>query len=142
MININKKKIAELLKSNQNIKFAYIFGSFAKGKNRFGSDLDIAVLFGQEPDLLSIGQLIVELEVVVDLNVDLVSLNNLSEKKPKLAYSIINDGILLFCTDQKLLSQYKKITYLKYLDFKPMIDLFTSKLNERVSNKKFAVVEK
>lgn len=142
MININKKKIAELLKSNQNIKFAYIFGSFAKGKNRFGSDLDIAVLFGQEPDLLSIGQLIVELEEVVDLNVDLVSLNNLSEKKPKLAYSIINDGILLFCTDQKLLSQYKKITYLKYLDFKPMIDLFTSKLNERVSNKKFAVVEK
>lgn len=142
MNNINQKKLAEFLKSNQNIKFAFIFGSFARKKNRFGSDLDIAVLFGQEPDLLSIGQLIVELEEVVDLNVDLVSLNNLSEKNPKLAYSIIDDGILLFCTDQKLLSQYKKMTYLKYLDFKPMIDLFTSKLNERVSNKKFAVVER
>ncbi|MBZ0179997.1 MAG: nucleotidyltransferase domain-containing protein, partial [Melioribacteraceae bacterium] len=118
MNNINQKKLAEFLKSNQNIKFAFIFGSFARKKNRFGSDLDIAVFFEQEPDLLSIGQLIVELEEVVDLNVDLVSLNNLSEKNPKLAYSIIDDGILLFCTDQKLLSQYKKMTYLKYLDFK------------------------
>lgn len=142
MNKINKKKIAELLKSNQNIKFAYIFGSFAKEKNRFGSDLDIAVLFEKEPDLLSIGQLIVELEEVVDLHVDLVSLNNLFEKNPKLAYSIISDGILLFSADHKLLSQYKKITYLKYLDFKPIVDLFTSKLNDRISNKKFAVLER
>lgn len=142
MNNINKKKIAELLKSNPNIKFAYIFGSFAKGKNRFGSDLDIAVLFEKEPDLLSIGQLISELEEVVDFNVDLVSLNNLYNKNPKLAYSVIADGILLFNTDHKLLSHYKAITYLKYLDFKPVIDLFTSKLYDRISNKKFAVVER
>lgn len=142
MNNINKKKITELLKSNQNIKFAYIFGSFAKEKSRFGSDLDIAVLFKQEPDLLSIGQLIVELEEVVDFNVDLISLNNLFDKNPKLAYSVIADGILLFSTDHKLLSQYKTKTYLKYLDFKPVIDLFTSKLNDRISNKKFAVIEK
>lgn len=142
MNKLNKKKIAELLKSNQNIKFAYIFGSFAKDENRFGSDLDIALLFEQEPDLLSIGQLIAELEEVVDFNVDLVSLNNLFNKNPKLAYSVIADGILLFSTDHKLLSQYKKITYLKYLDFKPIIDLFTSKLNDRISNKKFAVVER
>lgn len=142
MNELNKEKIAELLKSDQNIKFAYIFGSFAKEKNRFGSDLDIAVLFEQEPDLLSIGHLIAQLEEVIDFNVDLVSLNNLFNKNPKLAYTVIADGILLFCTDHKLLSQYKKITYLKYLDFKPMIDLFTSKLNERVSNKKFAVVER
>lgn len=142
MNNINKKKIAELLKSNQNIKFAYIFGSFAKEESRFGSDLDIAVLFEQEPDLLSIGQLIVELEEVVDFNVDLISLNNLFDKNPKLAYSVIADGILLFSTDHKLLNQYKTITYLKYLDFKPVTDLFTSKLNDRISNKKFAVLER
>jgi len=142
MNNINKKKITELLKSNQNIKFAYIFGSFAKEESRYGSDLDIAVLFKQEPDLLSIGQLIVELEEVVDFNVDLISLNNLFDKNPKLAYSVIADGILLFSTDHKLLSQYKTKTYLKYLDFKPVIDLFTSKLNDRISNKKFAVIER
>lgn len=142
MNNINKKKITEFLKSKRNIKFAYIFGSFAKEQNRFGSDLDIAVLFEQEPDLLNIGQLITELEEVVDLNVDLVSLNNLFDKNPKLAYSVIADGILLFCADHKLLSQYKKITFLKYLDFKPVIDLFTLKLYERISNKKFAVIER
>lgn len=142
MNNINKKKIAELLRSTQNIKFAYIFGSFAKDESRLGSDLDIAVFFEKEPNLLSIGQLIVNLEEIVDVNVDLVSLNNLFEKNPKLAYSVIADGILLFCADYKFLSQYKTITYLKYLDFKPVIDLFASKLNDRISNKKFAVIEK
>lgn len=142
MNNLNNEKIAELLKRNQNIKFAYIFGSFAKEENRFGSDLDIAVLFEQEPDLLSIGQLIAGLEEVVDFNVDLVSLNNLFNKNPKLAYSVIADGILLFSADHKLLRLYKKMTYLKYLDFKPIIDLFTSKLNDRISNKKFAVVNR
>lgn len=142
MKNINKKKITELLKSKQSIKFAYIFGSFAKGKNRFGSDLDIAVFFEEEPDLLSIGQLIVELEEVIGFKVDLVSLNNLYEKNPKLAYSIISEGIVLFSTNHVLLSRYKKMAYLRYMDFKPVINLFTAKLNDRISNKKFAVVEK
>jgi len=86
--------------------------------------------------------LIAELEEVVEFNVDLVSLNNLFDKNPKLAYSVIADGILLFSSDHKFLSHYKAITYLKYLDFKPFIDLFTSKLNDRISNKKFAVVER
>lgn len=114
----------------------------AKGKNSFASDLDIAVFFEHEPDLLSIGELIVELEEVVDLKVDLVSLKNLFYKNPQLAYSIIADGILLFSSNQKLLSHYKKKTYLCYLDFKPVIKFFTAKLNDRISNKKFAVVER
>jgi len=142
MKNLNKEKITKILKSDQNIKLAYIFGSFAKGENRFGSDLDIAVFFEQEPDLLGIGQLVVRLEETYDYKVDLVSLNNLFDINPKLAYSIVRDGILLFCNDYKFLSDYKKNTYLKYLDFKPVIDLFTLKLNKRISNKKFAVVEK
>jgi len=140
--NLDIEEITKILKSDQNIKLAYLFGSFAKGKNRFGSDLDIAVSFKQEPDLLSIGQLVVSLEEAYNYKVDLVSLNNLFDINPKLAYFIVKDGILLFCNDYKFLSNYKKEAYLKYLDFKPIIDLFTLKLKKRISNKKFAVVER
>ena len=142
MFTINKKKITEVLRQTENIFFAYLFGSQANNKTRFGSDLDVAVYFKDEPTLLDIGQLVNELEKDAGCNVDLVLLNGLYEKNPKLAYSIIAEGNLLLCNDQELLNHYKKNVYLKYLDFKPVIDLFTTKLNERITNKKFAVTEK
>jgi len=139
---MNKEKITVILQQAGNILFAYLFGSQVKNKTRFGSDLDIAIYFEREAQLLEIGTLVNELEKAVNCKIDLVSLNDLYQKNPKLAYSVIAEGDLLFCNDQKLLNHYKKSVYLKYLDFKPVIDLFTSKLNERISKKRFAVITK
>ena len=139
---LNKQKLIEVIQQTENIRFAYLFGSHVKNKTRFGSDLDIALYFGREPQLLEIGRLVNQLEEAADCKVDLISLNDLDEKNPKLAFSIIDEGILLHCNNEQLLIQYKKMVILKYLDFKPVIDLFTRKLNERISNNKFAVVEK
>lgn len=138
MIKVNKEKIAELLIRNKNISFAYLFGSYAKNKIRFGSDLDIGIYFNAEPTIFEIGILVNELEDITEHEIDLVSLKNLYEINPKLAYSVVADGILLFSIDEQLLVQYKKNVFLKYLDFKPVIDLFIRKLNERISNNKFA----
>lgn len=139
---INREKITERLKQNQNILFAYLFGSHVKDKVRFGSDLDIALYFKPEPQLLEIGKIVNELENICEFKIDLVSLNNLYNKNPKLAYSIISEGDLLFGNNKKELVHFKRMTFLNYLDFKPVIDLFDRKLKERISNKKFAVVEK
>jgi len=46
MNSINKEKIEGALQNCGNIQFAYLVGSLAKNKARFGSDLDIAVYFG------------------------------------------------------------------------------------------------
>jgi len=139
---INKEKISGILKQTQNILFAYLFGSHAKNKSRFGSDLDIALYFKHELQLLEIGKIVNELENTCEFKIDLVSLNNLFDKNPALAYSVISEGALLFCNDEKLLTHYKRMTFLNYLDFKPVIDLFDKKLKERIDDKKFAVVEK
>jgi predicted nucleotidyltransferase len=136
---INKEKIIEVLLQRHYIRFAYLFGSQVKGQTRLGSDLDIAIYFKNEPDITAIGALVLELEAAANCEVDLVSLNDLYKKNPKLAYSIIDEGILLLCLDEALLAQYKKMSFLSYLDFKPIIDLFTRKLYERVSNNMFAV---
>jgi len=138
----NKEKIIRILHSTNNILFAYVFGSQVKNKIRFESDLDIAVYFKKEPELLEIGEIVGELESETKKVIDFISLNNLYQKNPKLAYSVIAEGILLFCDDRNLLAQYKKKVFLYYLDFKPVIDLFTRKLDERILNKKFAVVKK
>jgi predicted nucleotidyltransferase len=139
---LNKEKIIEILQQTQNIRFAYLFGSRIKNKIRFGSDLDIAIYFDQEPQLLEIGSLVNELEETAGCRVDLVKLNKLYEINPKLAYSVIGEGIILLCNDEKLLIEYKKNVFLRYMDFKPVIDLFTKKLNERISNNNFAVIGK
>jgi hypothetical protein len=65
----------------------------------------------------------------------------LYEKNPGLAFSVIEEGKLLFCKDKFLLGQYKKKVFLYYLDFKPIIELFTKKLYERLNNGTFAVAE-
>jgi len=137
-----REKLVEVLQQVKSIRFAYIFGSQVKDKIRFGSDLDIALYFKNEPQLLDIGMLVIELEKAAKCKVDLVLLNGLPEKNPKLAYSVIDGGILLFCYDERLLVQYKEKVYMKYLDFKPIIDLFERKLYDRISSNRFAVVEK
>ena len=136
------EKIKEILEYDKKIAFAYLFGSAAEDKIRFGSDLDIGVYFEQMPELLTIGTIVNELEKTAGFNVDLVLLNHLYEDNPKLAYSVLSKGKLLFCFDEKLLTGYKEKTYLRYLDIKPVIDLFAGKLEERIKNKKFAVVER
>lgn len=139
---IKREKLKETLRQDQNILFAYLFGSRVKDKVRFGSDLDIALYFKREPELLEIGKIVNEFENICEFKIDLVSLNNLYDKNPALAYSVISEGALLFCDDEKVLTHYKKMSFLNYLDFKPVIDLFNTKLNKRIADKKFAVVEK
>ena len=73
MIKVNKEKIAELLIRNKNISFAYLFGSYAKNKIRFGSDLDIGIYFNAEPTIFEIGILVNELEDITEHEIDLVS---------------------------------------------------------------------
>ena len=136
---LNKEKITEVLYNSRNIQFAYLIGSLARDKARFGSDLDIAVYFEDKPNLLDIGMLVNELEKVTEYNVDLILLNDLYNSNPKLAYSVIGEGDLLLCRNEKLLISYKANTYMEYFDFKPAADLFYRKLRERIINNRFAV---
>ncbi len=112
-----------------------------KNQTRFGSDLDIAVYFKKEPGLADIGVLVPQLEEAAGCDVDLISLEGLYIKNPKLAFSVIAEGLLLYTKDEKLHGYYKKMVFLHYLDFKPVIDLFKEKLYKRLNDRKFAVAE-
>lgn len=131
--------IVKILSNNKNIIFAYLFGSRIKNKIRFGSDLDLAIYFTTEPDILEIGELCNELENAININIDLVMLNDLFLHNPQLSYNILNDGTLIYSKDDESLSNYKKRVLLEYLDIKPILDMFHNKFIERLSNNKFAV---
>jgi predicted nucleotidyltransferase len=135
-------EIELILKNDSNILFAYFFGSKVKKSSRFGSDLDIAVYFKDEPGILEIGTLVLKLEELSNCKVDLVSLNKLDNLNPKLAFSIISEGIIACLTSKELFNQFRESVILKYLDFKPVDELFNKNFNIRLVNHKFAVSEK
>jgi len=136
---MNYNSISEIIKENNNISFAYLFGSRVNNNIRFGSDLDIAVYFDNEPSLDEIGKLSSELEISTNCEIDLIKLNNLYNTNPELAYNIIKDGILIFHKDINIVNEFKKNAILRYLDFKPLRDKFHNLFLERLSKNKFAL---
>lgn len=134
--------ITPVLENNENIIFAYLFGSVPKGNARYGSDLDIAIYFKTEPTLSEIGKLTLQLEESSDYKIDLVQLNQLDAINPVLAYTIMSEGKIAINKDPDLLIEFKTSAILKYLDFKTTNDSINKSFSYRLSNNNYAVFEK
>lgn len=131
------QKITKVLSKFSIIEFAYIFGSYAKNKTRFNSDVDIAIYFREDPDLLNIGDIASKLEEAVSIRIDLVSLNELYSTNPRLAYNIISDGKLILSNNSGLHTLYKKKVFLYYFDHLPMLKKFDELFINRLKENRF-----
>lgn len=60
-----------------------IFGSFARGDNRKGSDIDILVEFKESPSLLTLIKIENDLSEILGVKVDLVTTGALKNKRIK-----------------------------------------------------------
>jgi uncharacterized protein len=60
-----------------------IFGSFARGDNKKGSDIDILVEFKESPSLLTLIKLENDLSAILGVRVDLVTTGALKNKRIK-----------------------------------------------------------
>ena len=77
-----KKIILSHLKEYNVLKVG-IFGSFARGDNKKGSDLDILVEFKESPSLLTLIKLENDLSEILGIKVDLVTTGALKNKRIK-----------------------------------------------------------
>ncbi|MCC7466567.1 MAG: nucleotidyltransferase family protein [Saprospiraceae bacterium] len=71
-----------------------VFGSFSRGDNVKGSDLDILIKFKDRISLLKLVQLEQELSDQLGISIDLVTENSL--KNPRLKKHIENDLITIY----------------------------------------------
>jgi uncharacterized protein len=71
-----------------------IFGSYARGENKTGSDLDILIKFKEKISLLKLVQIEQELTDKIGIPIDLVTENSL--KNPRLRTYIEKDLITIF----------------------------------------------
>lgn len=99
-----------------NAMCACIFGSFARSRVLPFSDLDVAILLPQEPELLEIGDLAAGLESASGRNVDIVLLAGLPERNPAFAFRIADEGVCVFQAHHRAFAGFKKQAFLWYLD--------------------------
>ena len=125
------EKCKNLLMRYEYIIFAYIFGSYAKGKMRANSDIDIAVYLDQEIDTETYLEIKMLLSDICEREVDLIILN---DAPPLLKYQVYKNNILLFTRNKSIETHYKVKTLFEYNDFKRYLDLAYEKTIERLKN--------
>jgi len=108
-----KNKIENILSVQENIEFAYLFGSYARGDFRDASDIDIAVYLN-DTSLDSRLEIQHTLEVALKKRVDLVLLNDV--KNVYLLESILKEGIVIKDAQERPLFEVE--TNLAIIDFK------------------------
>jgi uncharacterized protein len=83
-LNKIEMKVVSILKK-RGVKKAGIFGSFARGKQKINSDIDILVKFDDSFGLFALVRLKRELEKALGRNVDLIEYNYLHPRIKKQA---------------------------------------------------------
>ncbi len=112
---MNKEELIRTLKDyfgqKDEVEFAYLFGSVARGDNHKLSDIDIAVMCKEECDILRMMSEISRLLYFEDIDiVDLKKLRNNS-----LLMDVIKEGIVL--KDSQRREYWEVENYHKVLDF-------------------------
>lgn len=112
-------EINEVLKGHDEILFAYLYGSFAKGEQKKGSDVDIAVFLkkGFKKGHFYEVELALEIEKKTKLkNVEVVVLNN---KGIRFLNQVLRYGKLIFSINDKERINFETSITKKYIDLKP-----------------------
>lgn len=113
-----KTAVVSRLKKMPDIKAVYLFGSYATGKEKPISDIDLCVITekgirqSKKLEILSCAGRNVEISMFHDLPIALKA-------------KVFREGMLLFCRDNRLLIDIKIAVMKEYLDFKPVLDRFT-----------------
>jgi len=121
-----KIKIAKIAKKFR-LKLIVIFGSFANGKNRDDSDLDIAILGSKEVSFKEQISLINELSLAFNKNIDLSVLN---KANPLLLFEASKNSILLYGSREEFL-KFKLYAFNAYNDYAPYFAM-EKNLNKKI----------
>jgi predicted nucleotidyltransferase len=108
----------------EGIAAAYLFGSVARGTARPGSDVDVGILYLEDPPLTLEGmgfELEDELEKLLRLPVQVVILNHVSVD---LLIRVLRDGKLLVDRDRSARIRFEVKTRFKFWDLEPYLNLY------------------
>ncbi|MFA5001012.1 MAG: nucleotidyltransferase domain-containing protein [Candidatus Paceibacterota bacterium] len=124
----HKLKVAQIAQKFQ-LKLLIIFGSFANGRQRKDSDLDIAVLGSSGVSFDEQISLTNDLSSVFNKNVDLSVLNRAN---PLLSFQVSKNPILLYGSREEFL-KFRLYAFNAYNDYAPYFAM-ENNLNKKIIN--------
>lgn len=130
--------LKENLERDREVLFAYIFGSYGRGKPSPLSDVDIAVYLGDDCDFFSkklhlVGNVS---EILKTDEVDIVILNELPLS---LIHSVLKTGKLLFCKDERKRVEFEARANTLYCDAEPLRKKVSEALIKRIKEGRYGM---
>lgn len=111
----SNEKLKVFLGKDQNVVFALIFGSYAEGRQKKTSDIDIGIYFVQPPEGIKLLTLINVLSELAGREVDVVVLNN---APPFLRHQIMKNRVILTIKDMAVYAKFREKTISDYDEYK------------------------
>lgn len=122
------------------VLFALLFGSQARGTAGPLSDVDVAVMLPDETEPMARfrRQLALMVDLAGVLRTDEVDVAILNEVPVTLAYRVFRDGVLLHCRDRDAFVRTKASRISLYLDFLPSLERSTKRFFRLAAEGKFS----
>ena len=128
-----ENQIKDYFSNKEGIAAVYLYGSYASGQVRSGSDVDIAVLFGN-PDREVVNRQIekihVELSRILRKDLHLIALDFAGELLLK---QILKKGRCLLVNDSKSLAYFTMKALTRIVDFQYYLQKMQSAMTRRVT---------
>jgi hypothetical protein len=108
-------ELKEYLSKDDNVLFSFLFGSYASGKQKKRSDVDVAVYFKNSPCGNDLFGLINKLSDLCGADIDLIVLNTAS---PLLKHQVMKYGIALAIKDRHIYRKFRESVISAYDEYK------------------------
>jgi uncharacterized protein YutE (UPF0331/DUF86 family)/predicted nucleotidyltransferase len=118
--NAFREEVSDVFRGR--VKAAFLFGGRAKGYSLKG-DYDVAVYFGRDHDLYDLGELVVDLAKVLNVDEDRVDVIDLDVAAPELVLEAL-DGVPLFIEDDYIVFELKVKAILAMLDMQSSVQVY------------------
>lgn len=120
------RKIVEVLKNEEKVAFAYLFGSFLFGK--YFNDIDLAIYVVGKVDVNFEEKLALKLEKEVGMEFDVFIIND----KPTLFLSeVFRKGKLIFSRDEELRVKFETFKLAEVLEYNELMKHFDERRFEK-----------
>lgn len=131
---MNMERLSDKRLEEFSVSVVYLFGSRAEKKSNAASDVDIGIVFKNEPRDEEISKLYTELYDILtdhfpDYPIDIVFLQKVNLE---LRFDAINHGKVLYESSEEERFSFEETTTIMYADFKPLLDEFDRAILERI----------
>lgn len=132
-------EITKPLLGIDNIDFAYVYGSYAKGQQKEHSDLDIAVYVNEPDPSLDLTRFAMSLKLMLeDIAREEVHLVMLNIAPPLLKQQVLKYGTLVFERNRQNRIAFIKKSYFEFFQYQNMlnkiIEIKKKKIREKIAH--------